>query len=149
MTRNSMMQRTLGTGAVFLSLALIPSAASSQTAQRVAVQPVPAIAAAADRPAVRAPEIRNRQQVADMILQTNAGALIRSGVSGVAEVMIEVDTDGRAGAVQLVKSTGNRFLDSAIATLAARLTFVPAAEDGTAVRSFVMVPFIIGRGTIH
>jgi TonB family protein len=107
------------------------------------------LATAVHAATVRPPELKNRQQVVGMLLDGNAGLLIRNGLSAVAEVMVEVDDQGRVGEVRLVRGTGNQIVDSSLRQMAVRMSFVPATENGKPFRSFVTVPFIFGNGRIH
>jgi TonB family protein len=98
---------------------------------------------------VRPPELKNRQHFVTLLLDTHAGHLVRGGFSGVAEVMVEVDVAGRVGAVKMVRPTGNDMLNRTLLSLAPRLSFVPAMENGEPVRSWVSLPFIFGNGVVH
>ena len=96
---------------------------------------------------VRAPELKNREQIVSMLHDGDAGMLIRDGFSAIAHVMVEVDTRGRVGKVKMVRSSGHRIVDRELLQLAKRLSFVPASEDGVPVRAWVTLPFIFGNGT--
>jgi TonB family protein len=102
-----------------------------------------------DAAAIRAPELKNRQEVLASIMAGHAGDLIRHGISATAELMVEVDEKGRVARHRLVRATGNKLLDQALSEAAARLAFVPAMEDGQAVKSWVLIPFVFGRGEVQ
>jgi TonB family protein len=66
----------------------------------------------------------------------------RQGWEGTALVRIQVLASGRAGAVNLAKSSGFEVLDAAATAAAKAWTFVPASEGGKAVNGWVTVPVV-------
>jgi TonB family protein len=92
----------------------------------------------------KAPELKNRQEIDRLIMGSNAGVLIRSGVSAKAELLIDVDEKGRVVGRQLVQPSGITIIDGVLLDVARRMVFTPATVEGTPVPAAAKVPFVFG-----
>ncbi|MBW2732605.1 MAG: energy transducer TonB [Deltaproteobacteria bacterium] len=64
----------------------------------------------------------------------------RRGEEGVANVRLEIHTDGRIGRVELAKSSGSALLDAAALRAVRRWRFAPSVYQGRAISGWVRVP---------
>ena len=66
----------------------------------------------------------------------------QEGVAGTVGVKIEVLENGRTGEVRIVRSSGRSSLDEAALQAVRRWRFVPAEEDGQAIRCFTTLAVV-------
>jgi protein TonB len=64
----------------------------------------------------------------------------RQGLEGTVVLLVKVLVDGRAGEVQLKRTSGNSLLDEAAVGAARRWMFLPARQGPKAVEAWVEVP---------
>jgi protein TonB len=68
--------------------------------------------------------------------------LRKRGIEGRVYLRVLVDTTGRVGDVQVLRSSGYPEMDSAAIRAAWQYKFEPAMEDGRKVRAWVNIPFL-------
>ncbi|MDH5821498.1 energy transducer TonB [Luteimonas sp. RD2P54] len=73
-------------------------------------------------------------------------AALRRGESGEVLLRVEVDENGRAAAVEVMRSSNSRSLDRAAVTAVRRWRFQPALRDGQPVPGTVQVPIDFSPG---
>jgi protein TonB len=66
----------------------------------------------------------------------------RNGEEGTVLLRVLVTPDGKAGKVELDRSSGSAVLDQAAAEAVSRWRFVPARRDAEAVEAWVVVPMV-------
>ena len=66
----------------------------------------------------------------------------QDGIAGTVGVKIEVLENGRTGEVRIVRSSGRSSLDEAALQAVRRWRFVPAEEDGQAIRCFTTLAVV-------
>jgi periplasmic protein TonB len=114
---------------------------SSSVEREATARKAAADAAAKKRKAVAKAETRSR--AASLINQpkpTYPPEAYRSREEGTVVVMAQVDADGNASDVKVVKRSGSRVLDRAATNEVRKWKFKPAMKDGKAVASAVQVP---------
>jgi TonB family protein len=92
-----------------------------------------------------APTLRNESQLSALILNSNVGEMIRAGFRGAVEALVQVDEHGRVRDYQLVRPSGNRFVDATIAQAVREMKFLPAMRDGRPIAASITVPIVLGE----
>jgi protein TonB len=111
--------------------------------QLAVASPAPAPTPAPSTPAAPAPSpepVITRPDHADCHAPPHPALLRERGVEGVVRLRVQVDSQGRAAAVQLQASSGWRLFDEAALAQVRGCRFQPARHNGVAVDSWVEFP---------
>lgn len=72
---------------------------------------------------------------------------VRLRIEGTVLLLVQVLPDGRAGTVQVMKTSGNDLLDDSALKTVKTWRFTPARKDGVITSAYVRVPIIFSLGT--
>jgi protein TonB len=89
-----------------------------------------------------APQILNREELIDAMLETYPPLLRDAGIGGVVRVFFFIDENGMVQTTRLDQSSGHETLDQAAIELASRYQFSPALNRDMQVPVWVSFPIV-------